>query len=192
MASEILGNVAEKAKGLAGEKTGKMAQLAAVTKDVHDDKWRITSDYGVKQSNTDDWLKIATDDQTGPQLLEDQFAREKVHLIAPGQLQWGADSIRSIASITNVSPNASFTPVVPVLLENLPFSSRPQMSHRPASSTTHHARLQSSYGSRLYLVAVVLQTPSGMYAVSPSSSILKRETGTLSETTSQFSSSRIP
>jgi len=78
MASEIIGNVAEKAKGLTGEKTGKMAQLAAVTKDVHDDKWRITSDFGVKQNNTDDWLKVATDDQTGPSLLEDHFAREKV------------------------------------------------------------------------------------------------------------------
>ena len=79
MASEILGNATEKAKSLVGEKTGKAAQLAAVTKDVHDDKWRITSDYGVKQHNTDDWLKIATDDQAGPQLLEDQFAREKVN-----------------------------------------------------------------------------------------------------------------
>ena len=78
MASEIIGNVAEKAKGLTGEKTSKMAQLAAVTKDVHDDKWRITSDFGVKQNNTDDWLKVATDDQTGPSLLEDHFAREKV------------------------------------------------------------------------------------------------------------------
>jgi catalase len=78
MASEILGNVTEKAKGLTGEKTGKMAQFAAVTKDVHDDKWRITSDFGVKQNNTDDWLKVATDDQTGPSLLEDHFAREKV------------------------------------------------------------------------------------------------------------------
>jgi catalase len=82
MASEILGNVAEKAKDLAGEKTGKMAQLAAVTKDVHDDKWRITSDFGVKQNNTDAWLSVASDDQKGPQLLEDQFAREKVCLTA--------------------------------------------------------------------------------------------------------------
>lgn len=80
MASEILGNVTEKAKDLAGSKSTKMAQLAEVTKDVHDDKWRITSDYGVKQNNTDDWLKVATDDQTGPMLLEDQFAREKVCL----------------------------------------------------------------------------------------------------------------
>ena len=60
-----------------------MAQLAAVTKDVHDDKWRITSDYGVKQSNTDGWLRVATEDQEGPTLLEDQFAREKVCFTVP-------------------------------------------------------------------------------------------------------------
>ena len=82
MASEILGQATEKVKGLAGEKTGKVAQLAAVTKDVHDDKWRITSDYGAKQSNTDDWLTVGNDDQTGPLLLEDHFAREKVCLAA--------------------------------------------------------------------------------------------------------------
>jgi catalase len=43
-----------------------------------DTKSRITSDFGVRQSNTDDWLRIATDDRTGPMLLEDPFAREKV------------------------------------------------------------------------------------------------------------------
>jgi catalase len=83
MASEMIGNAAEKAKGLLGEKTGKMAQLAAVTKDVNDDKWRITSDFGTKQTNTDAWLSVATDDQKGPQLLEDQFAREKVCRLFP-------------------------------------------------------------------------------------------------------------
>lgn len=82
MASEILGQVTEKAKGLVGEKSTKVAQLAEVTKDVHDDQWRITSDYGVKQNNTDDWLTVGNDDQTGPLLLEDHFAREKVCLTA--------------------------------------------------------------------------------------------------------------
>ncbi|KAM3510344.1 hypothetical protein MY11210_005962 [Beauveria gryllotalpidicola] len=40
---------------------------------------RITSDFGTKQSNTDDWLRIANGDKTGPSLLEDVFAREKIH-----------------------------------------------------------------------------------------------------------------
>lgn len=38
----------------------------------------LTSDYGVKQSNTDDWLSVATEDRQGPALLEDPFGREKV------------------------------------------------------------------------------------------------------------------
>ncbi|KAJ2895444.1 hypothetical protein MKZ38_006589 [Zalerion maritima] len=42
-------------------------------------KSRITSDYGVKQNNTDDWLKVVNEDQTGPALLEDPFGREKIH-----------------------------------------------------------------------------------------------------------------
>lgn len=80
MASQILGNVAEKAKDLTGAKSTKVAQLAADTKDVHDKSYRITSDFGVKQTNTDDWLKAASEDKTGPMLLEDHFAREKVRV----------------------------------------------------------------------------------------------------------------
>jgi catalase len=81
MASQILAtasHVADKAKEMTGVKNAKVAQLASDTKDVHDPSWRITSDYGVKQNNTDDWLKVATEDQQGPMLLEDHFAREKV------------------------------------------------------------------------------------------------------------------
>lgn len=79
MASTILGNVAEKAKEMTGFNDKKQADLATVTKDVHDKSWRITSDYGVKQNNTDKWLHAGTDDKQGPQLLEDQFGREKIH-----------------------------------------------------------------------------------------------------------------
>lgn len=39
---------------------------------------RITSDYGVKQSNTDHWLSVTNGEHTGPSLLEDAFGREKV------------------------------------------------------------------------------------------------------------------
>jgi hypothetical protein len=63
---------------MTGEKSQKIADLAANTKDVHDPSYRITSDYGVKQTNTDDWLAVVSDDQQGPQLLEDSFGREKV------------------------------------------------------------------------------------------------------------------
>ncbi|KAK5989720.1 Catalase-1 [Cladobotryum mycophilum] len=40
---------------------------------------RITSDFGTKQTNTDDWLRVNRDDQIGPMLLEDPFGREKIH-----------------------------------------------------------------------------------------------------------------
>jgi len=84
MASQILsnvGNAAEKAKNVTGAESKKIAQLAADTKDVHDPSYRITSDFGVKQTNTDDWLKVATEDKQGPMLLEDHFAREKVPIV---------------------------------------------------------------------------------------------------------------
>lgn len=51
-------------------------------KDIHnynDSSNRITTDFGVKQTNTDDWLRVATEDKTGPSLLEDHAAREKIH-----------------------------------------------------------------------------------------------------------------
>jgi catalase len=78
MASSILGNVSEKVKNMAGEQNKKIAQLSANTKDVHDDSHRITSDYGVKQNDTDHWLAATSEDKQGPQLLEDPFGREKV------------------------------------------------------------------------------------------------------------------
>lgn len=39
---------------MAGEKGAKVVQLSNVTKDVHNENARITSDFGVKQFNTDD------------------------------------------------------------------------------------------------------------------------------------------
>jgi catalase len=57
----------------------KLANLRRDVRDYNDPKNRITTDYGVKQSNTDDWLKVATEDRTGPMLLEDHASREKVH-----------------------------------------------------------------------------------------------------------------
>jgi catalase len=79
MASSIIANVSEKAKEAIGsESSKKIAQLSANTKDVHDKSWRITSDFGVKQTNTDHWLGVASEDKQGPMLLEDHAGREKV------------------------------------------------------------------------------------------------------------------
>lgn len=55
----------------------KAAQLQTVITEPNQ-KSRITSDYGVKQNNTDDWLRVVNKDKIGPSLLEDPFGREKV------------------------------------------------------------------------------------------------------------------
>ena len=55
----------------------KLKDLAQNTKDMTG-KDRLTTDYGVKQSTADDWLKAASPDKAGPLLLEDPFARERV------------------------------------------------------------------------------------------------------------------
>jgi catalase len=56
----------------------KVAQLASDTVEPTKDT-RITTDFGTKQTNTDDWLKVNNEKHTGPMLLEDNFAREKIH-----------------------------------------------------------------------------------------------------------------
>ncbi|AEO68659.1 catalase [Thermothielavioides terrestris NRRL 8126] len=55
----------------------KLKDLAHDTKDMTP-KDRLTTDYGVKQSTADDWLKAVSPDQAGPLLLEDPFGRERI------------------------------------------------------------------------------------------------------------------
>lgn len=55
----------------------KQADLAKNTK-TPTTKDLFTSDAGVRQSSADDWLKVVSDNHTGPELLEDPFSREKV------------------------------------------------------------------------------------------------------------------
>lgn len=110
MASTILANVAEKAKEMTAPTDKKQADMATVTRHVHGDRWRITSDFGVKQTNTDAWLHVGTEDKQGPRLLEDHFGREKVlkngipyTRTSPTTIQLTPIPIRSTASITNES-----------------------------------------------------------------------------------------
>ena len=60
----------------------KAEQLAANTVEPTKND-RITADFGTKQTNTDDWLRVNKEDQIGPSLLEDPFAREKVRIQSP-------------------------------------------------------------------------------------------------------------
>lgn len=44
-------------------------------------KQHMTTDYGIKISDPDHWLRVGNNKNTGPSLLEDQIAREKVRSI---------------------------------------------------------------------------------------------------------------
>lgn len=95
-----------------GSKGDKLADLARDTREPTDTD-RLTSDWGVKQSNTDDWLRVVNNDHTGPSLLEDPFAREKVFPpwhpfhFAPAHHQ-----LRFIASTMSEFPRESCMPAV--------------------------------------------------------------------------------
>ncbi|KAI1344216.1 hypothetical protein F5Y15DRAFT_106201 [Xylariaceae sp. FL0016] len=76
--SSIIPEAVNKVKNMVGgEKGSKIAQLDQVSQTVTKDD-RITTDWGVKQGDTDGWLRISDEDRTGPMLLEDSAAREKV------------------------------------------------------------------------------------------------------------------
>jgi catalase len=83
MANIIPATVQAAQHAVMGSKGDKIADMARNTHEPSD-KDRLTSDFGVKQSNTDDWLRVVSDDHTGPSLLEDPFAREKVWHTHPG------------------------------------------------------------------------------------------------------------
>lgn len=59
------------------------AKLADLQRDMKEptDKTTLTSDFGVPQTNNDDWLKVYSEDKQGPFLMEDNFGREKVCII---------------------------------------------------------------------------------------------------------------
>ncbi|KAI9934025.1 hypothetical protein ASPWEDRAFT_48635 [Aspergillus wentii DTO 134E9] len=56
----------------------KMVDLERDTANVHT-KQPLTTDHGTRVNNTDQWLRVASDQRTGPSLLEDPIAREKIH-----------------------------------------------------------------------------------------------------------------
>lgn len=106
--SSLVSDTLNKARTMvAGEKGAKVAQLDQVSQDVTKDD-RITTDFGVKQANTDDWLSLSRDDKTGPLLLEDSAAREKVRDTSTHShtiLQVTDTATRSTVSIMNGFPN---------------------------------------------------------------------------------------
>lgn len=70
--------VKNKAADVMGLVDAKQRDLERNTKDMSS-KDRLTTDYGVKQTTADDWLRVVSNEQNGPMLLEDPFARERIH-----------------------------------------------------------------------------------------------------------------
>jgi catalase len=78
MAPGIADTVKEAITGSPAE-NAKVAAMSGNMKNYMDSNNRITTDYGVKQTNTDDSLRVASADKTGPVLLEDHAGREKIN-----------------------------------------------------------------------------------------------------------------
>lgn len=64
--------------GVAGTQSAKIKDLERDMRDTHSSQ-PITTDFGQRVANTENWLKVASDKTTGPHLLEDHIAREKIH-----------------------------------------------------------------------------------------------------------------
>ncbi|KAJ6104315.1 hypothetical protein N7523_010635 [Penicillium sp. IBT 18751x] len=56
---------------------GKFRDMARDTVELNGEQ-HMTTDYGVKISDPDHWLRVGDNKHTGPSLLEDQIAREKI------------------------------------------------------------------------------------------------------------------
>lgn len=79
MASQLLNDSLKKAQDIImASQDGKVKDLAQDMREP-DKNSRLTTDYGVKQTTADDWLKVVDGDKTGPMLLEDPFGRERIH-----------------------------------------------------------------------------------------------------------------
>ena len=62
--------------------SGAMSSNAKISEMKPDYRWvtskdHLTSDTGVRQPSHDIWLSASTGDRKGPQLLEDNYGREK-------------------------------------------------------------------------------------------------------------------
>lgn len=80
MASQMISDSLKKA-GNAVSMASQDAKINDLARNIResDSNSRLTTDYGVKQTTADDWLKVVTEDKTGPMLLEDPFGRERIH-----------------------------------------------------------------------------------------------------------------
>jgi hypothetical protein len=76
----VLGGTIQKAGEAVSHAMSSNKKVADMKSDIREptSSDRIASDFGVRSGNTDIWLSASTENYKGPQLLEDNFAREKV------------------------------------------------------------------------------------------------------------------
>lgn len=77
MATTAAAEAVAEAKANSMSADGKFADMQRDTVEING-KQHMTTDHGTKISDPDHWLRVANDSSTGPSLLEDQIAREKV------------------------------------------------------------------------------------------------------------------
>lgn len=113
-------------------KDAKLNDLSKDTVDINT-KNHMTTDYGIKIENPDNWLRAVDGNQTGPSLLEDQIAREKVCIFR--SLNWDRGSLysRLCDSTMNGFPNVSSMPVAQELLALSNFTRVPRPTPLQAS-----------------------------------------------------------
>lgn len=80
MASIIPNTIHTVKQTIMGSQGDKIADLAQDTIEPTKNT-KVTSDWGVRQSNNDHWLSVTNPNHTGPALLEDSYGREKVSLV---------------------------------------------------------------------------------------------------------------
>lgn len=76
----VLGGTIQKAGEVLSHATSSNSKVEDMKSEIREptSKNVLTTDYGVKSGNTDAWLSATSSERKGPQLLEDNFAREKV------------------------------------------------------------------------------------------------------------------
>jgi catalase len=79
MATIAASEAAAEAKTNSISADGKIADMKKDTVEING-KQHMTTDYGIRISDPDHSLRVASDSSTGPSLLEDQIAREKVRI----------------------------------------------------------------------------------------------------------------
>lgn len=153
--------------GRTGTVNKKLEDLEQHVYDVQNPQ-HMTTDFGHKVSNTDNWLKVGSKDHVGAHLLEDQVAREKVIEILAFFQDYKLTILpRSTGLIMNVSRNGLCTPEVRQHSASSHYRRVWRISPVLVFLPTRRERLQSSCAFRQFRAAEVVLTLFVTFEVSP-------------------------